>query len=192
MEDAPPANSTPNPNPNEGGNGANAAVNPPNPNEGGSGATVAVEIPNPIEGGRGLVSNIDTGSVHPNEGNPNPSKGGSDNSNKAVPNLASNKLNLYLSAKNVSNPNVLPNLFGGGSTTLPECGSFLVGGDHRLIDANLTSDICTGTSVTFSFDPNSTKSGCCEKKTGTCTVWVLRDQNFSPRLPCNGGRVVLK
>jgi hypothetical protein len=70
MEDAPPANSTPNPNPNEGGSGANAAMNPPNPNEGGSGATVAVEIPNPTEGGRGSVSNINTGSVHPNEGNP--------------------------------------------------------------------------------------------------------------------------
>jgi hypothetical protein len=119
MEDAPPG-------------GATAPANTPNPIEGGSVAPANIDKPNPIEGGKGSVPRIDTDSANPTEGIPNPIMGGGDinnhTNNEGAPNLASNKLNLYLSAKNVSNPNVLPNLFGDGSTTLLECGSFLAGG----------------------------------------------------------------
>jgi hypothetical protein len=110
--------------------------------------------------------------------------------------LPKNKLNVYLSARNVSMQTLtIPDLNGGQGSTLPVVGSFIIEGDSRLGDTVLVSDIGNGLNTTYSFDPNTMKCGCCGKfdeKGRDGLVWVFTDQNFSPILPANGDGKCLK
>jgi hypothetical protein len=78
---------------------------------------------------------------------------------------------------------------------VPEIGSFIIEGDERFSDILIQSDIGAGTNVSYSFDPNTFRCGCCGDFNGQgrgIVVWAFTDQNFPPCLPAHGQHQCIK
>jgi hypothetical protein len=85
---------------------------------------------------------------------PNPNVGG-------LGTKDNNKQKLYLAAKRSAATTFLPNIFGGGSKVVADCGSFLTVGDARFDSTTVRSNISTGVNITYSFNPDAMLCQCC-------------------------------
>jgi hypothetical protein len=152
----------------------------PNPTKGGAAPQTN---PNPTRGGDGLLS---LNKINNHVSNP---------MGDTVTN--SNKLNMYQAARNKYKTTVIPNLNAGGSYILTMTGSFLPDGDNRFHVVHMESDVCNGTNISYSFNPNTMQCGCCGSFKGRKLgdkpfIWVFSDQNFSPLWPTDGGVPCMK